>query len=561
MDISYDSLPSYDLSTELWAPVYRQHQGSDVIAPIDLPQVCQTDDPPIDVAAGEMSLDAGTLEFLIAWWQTAFFEIEGVDATREAWRAWYDGPRDLERSDLSERMRAALDFWDADHPFMQVPPDRVPDDKDSKALDRLIPSDGWSENAMRKGKNSDWRSPPSTFVQGCDEGTHMGLEGAIPLLYRSQTYGGGSGGGNARSLRGTQSVSATLHGETLWETVWLNVLPLEAWRKDRDWSKAGSRFRTDNKSTWENILSNGVLFPWVESTHDRISPAHLDVDDCEDDDFVHPLYPMWSVRTHWTYLPVSDHGHQVTSAITGEIDGVVHGIYDTDEYTELIEGLYHPLCVYHHDDGDPVRPDGQFDFRRWVEWRYGCASRSQKTTLASKNLESMVLNHYDQAQRVVTQARIFGRVKDGTQLSHACDQRYVMLPQKEDTISIAFDIVDQAIQKVRKKLSKSDATSEGLWHEISDIYRRIVQRVLRQSDPPKRREPFRLEYQLELNEIRNRLMILFDRRTAWIGADDDKLSRLRDRDSRKNREDVAFPLVTYRYDLAQDIESILLPTA
>lgn len=196
---------TYNLLDQSWIPVRRRSGKQDWIAPH---QIADRGDPPVALDTRRSDLDASLLQFLVGLLQTAYTPVD-----RDVWAARLD--RGFDPSELQEAFsRLHRAFWlDGDGPrFLQFA--QVSDGRAWGVHQLMLDAPG--ENAIKK--NSD------LFVRR-ESIRRLSLPAAAVALIAYQTHTPGAGSGHFTSIRGGGPLTTMLVGPTLWESVWLNVLP------------------------------------------------------------------------------------------------------------------------------------------------------------------------------------------------------------------------------------------------------------------------------------------------------------------------------------------------
>ena len=201
-----------------------------------LPPTAVTDgydvDPVIAVDTGHVFVDRGVEFLLIALLQLAMLPIDSDD-----WAALYRAPPSPE--DLASALapyREALDLVHPTHPMLQVRPNQDAREalkSSAKRPRRGLPAaggegDGLGEESIAellpdRPTSNDSAKNKDVFVKRKNEVTlDAGVVGA--LLYSHIVLFPLGGGGYFSLPHGAQSVKFSLIGDTLWHSLWLNVI-------------------------------------------------------------------------------------------------------------------------------------------------------------------------------------------------------------------------------------------------------------------------------------------------------------------------------------------------
>jgi CRISPR system Cascade subunit CasA len=251
---------AYNLIDERWIPVERRSGKIEMIAPAE---IADRDDPPLRVASPRPDFDGALLEFLVGLVQTA-----AAPRTERAWEGEFEAPPPPQT--LKKRFNTVREAFhvDGDGPrFMQD----LTVAKDSKASTEPI-------GAMlvdRIGESGLSESPSLFAKPGLVH--EIGFPAAAAALMTLQTYAPPGGRGQLTSLRGGGPLTTLVLGQTLWETVWLNVLPRPEFegRVPGDPSKAAVE----------------AVFPWMGKTRTSATKGGV----LTPPQKVHPLQHLWGL--------------------------------------------------------------------------------------------------------------------------------------------------------------------------------------------------------------------------------------------------------------------------
>lgn len=231
---------TFNLLEDRWIPVRRRSGAVTLIAPWE---ITDQDDPPITVDATRAAWNAALTEFLISLTQTVFLP---EDAS--AWRAWREKPPAPE--EIKKGFALFLPFFQLEgkKAFMQDPTlliDKRNDDY-RKPIQKLL-VDGVSEQQDKNNSDLFERS-----------GAISGLCAACTAtaLWDMQAHAPQGSAGYFTSLRGGGPVSTIVVGDTLWETVWANVLEQAA---------------LDMKGRPEPTS----FFPWLKPESKKLKPGEV----------------------------------------------------------------------------------------------------------------------------------------------------------------------------------------------------------------------------------------------------------------------------------------------
>lgn len=238
----------YNLLDEPWIPVRTPASSRRWIAPHEL---ANPDDPPLQVASGRPDFDGALTQMLIGLVQTA-----AAPETMAEWRRGFDRPPTDLRTAFDEYRDA---FWlDGEGPrFFQ---DFTLKRNKAKVFPvaALLLEDANAELFARDG-----------------EVAAMGMPAVAAALLTLQTNAPSGGAGHRTSLRGGGPLSTVVVADSLWKTIWLNVL---------------SRQEFDAGPGRASLSSPADVFPWLAAT--RTSGKS---DPATTPDDVHPLQHYWAM--------------------------------------------------------------------------------------------------------------------------------------------------------------------------------------------------------------------------------------------------------------------------
>lgn len=299
---------AYNLIVERWIPVRRRSGMLDMIAPW---QIAEAEDPPLRVESPRPDFDGALLQFLIGLVQTVM-----APAKRAEWNALYDKPPTPET--LRAKCEGVISAFNLDGPgprFMQDltldPEDAVECDIGSLLID--MPGEQTIEN------NVDF------FVKrGCCKA--MGPPAAAMALFTLQTNAPSGGQGHRTSLRGGGPLTTVVLGDTLFRTVWLNVL-----REEIFLHGPGN----------PELRDSSYKFPWLAPTR----TSEKDTGSITTPENVHPVQHYWAMprRVRLDF----DSAALGRCEIFGSTGGLVVTHYFARNYGTNYKGAYrHPLTPY-----------------------------------------------------------------------------------------------------------------------------------------------------------------------------------------------------------------------
>ncbi|MBP9008710.1 MAG: type I-E CRISPR-associated protein Cse1/CasA [Methanospirillum sp.] len=192
---------------DAWIPVVRKNGDSGLIAPHQITSDYDTN-PVIELNASRPDFNGALIQFLIGLVQTA--------CPPESDKEWIDRLDKAIPSDvLKEQFRQIQDAFSLDGKGPRFMQDiSIGDEKTNSVDGLLIEMPG--ENTVKK--NTDFFVKRDTVKQMCASCAAM-------ALFTLQVNGPGGGAGHKTGLRGGGPLTSVILGKTLWETVWLNIIP------------------------------------------------------------------------------------------------------------------------------------------------------------------------------------------------------------------------------------------------------------------------------------------------------------------------------------------------
>ncbi|ABD41120.1 CRISPR-associated protein, Cse1 family [Methanospirillum hungatei JF-1] len=192
---------------DAWIPVVRKNGDSGLIAPHQITSDYDTN-PVIELNASRPDFNGALIQFLIGLIQTV--------CPPESDKEWTDRLDNVIPSDvLKGHFKQIQDAFSLDGKGPRFMQDiSIGDEKKNSVDGLLIEMPG--ENTVKK--NTDFFVKRDTVKQMCPSCAAM-------ALFTLQVNGPGGGAGHKTGLRGGGPLTSVILGETLWETVWLNIIP------------------------------------------------------------------------------------------------------------------------------------------------------------------------------------------------------------------------------------------------------------------------------------------------------------------------------------------------
>ncbi|MBI4668056.1 MAG: type I-E CRISPR-associated protein Cse1/CasA [Elusimicrobia bacterium] len=326
---------SFNLIQEAWIPVRRKDGTRLRIAPW---QVTSEHDknPIVELDAPRPDFNGALIQFLIGLVQTAM----APDNDRQ-WRESLIGPPDERK--VKAALFAIVNAFDLNGPgprFMQDL-NLKQEDGESKAID-LILIDAPGEMTVKKAR--DHFTKRDRVLAECPSCSAMAL-----LTLQINAPSGGVG--HRTSLRGGGPLTTVVMGDTLWQTIWLNVLT-----KPDFIGTCGDSGKQD--------ISD--IFPWMGPTKtsekgQTISPVD-----------VHPAHMFWAMPRRIGLI--FEESRQDACDLCGQNHRLLVRQYTAKNYGNNYKGAWrHPLTPYHNAGEDSgmlsIKADSSVkQYRHWMGW-------------------------------------------------------------------------------------------------------------------------------------------------------------------------------------------------
>lgn len=298
-----------NLITDRWIPVRRKNGEHEEIAPWQITDGDESGNPVMAVTALRPDFDGALVQFIIGLCQTAI-----PPEDYEEWREMLlhpPGPDEL-RAKL-EPIQPAFNLDGNGPRFMQDPGAA---DRDYWSIENLII--GMPEKT-KISENTDW------FVK---RGTVHGLcpKCAAMALFTLQTNAPSGGRGHMTSLRGGGPMTCIILGQTLWQTVWVNVIDQESRDCDGTPATAGDSRR----------------FPWMGTLRTSEGDRKTTPRDA------HPDQAFWA--TPRRILLDFENALPGRCDLCGEETDHLVTQFQTKPYGVSYVGWVHPLSPYYRKD-------------------------------------------------------------------------------------------------------------------------------------------------------------------------------------------------------------------
>jgi len=246
----------FHLLHDSWIPVVRKNGDSDIIAPHQITSDYDSN-PVIDLNASRPDFNGALIQFLIGLIQTA--------SPPKSEKEWIDHiDRILSPEELKDRFGQIQDAFCLDGTGPRFMQDITIGCEKTNSVDGLL-IEMPGENTIKK--NTDFFVKRETVQQMCPSCAAM-------ALFTLQVNGPGGGAGHKTGLRGGGPLTSVILGKTLWETVWLNVIPSNKFFGDVD---------------LEEKKSMDKIFPWFGKIRHSENKDKTGVID------VNPLQMFWGM--------------------------------------------------------------------------------------------------------------------------------------------------------------------------------------------------------------------------------------------------------------------------
>ena len=351
----------FNLIKDPWIPVTTKSGERTIIAPTALVDR-YAEDPVIALDAARPDFNGALVQFLIGLVQTTC-----PPSSASEWRKKFSKPptRD-ELNTAFERYAHAFNLDGDGARFMQDL-DLTAAEGEKNQIDHLLME---MPGAQTIDKNTDHFLKRNTVQQIC-------LPCCAMALFTIQTNAPAGGRGHRTSLRGGGPLTTIVMGRTLWETVWLNVLPAEVL----------SHYGNAGKGTDPDI------FPWMGHTRTSEKPGTDTTSQ-----HVNPAQMFWGMPRRIRLL--SEPG---TNKIPCDLCGCVTSepvteYYDKSYGINYKGGWHHTLTPYSVDETTGEHQPklgraGGIYYRNWL----GFVQNSQEKN--SRNEPAVVVHTFRQERQ------------------------------------------------------------------------------------------------------------------------------------------------------------------
>jgi CRISPR system Cascade subunit CasA len=419
-----DSEPSsYNLVEEPWIPIRRQNGKEEWIRPWEVTGHVNGASPITKLAAPRPDFNGALIQFLVGLVQTAF----GPQTQREWRRTLQDPPRPSDLKDAFEGHAKAFSL-DGDTPRFCQDKDKIPDAPQRDIAELLV--DSPSNYALRQNRDH--------FVKDRSADRYCAACTAT-ALYALQANAPQGGRGHRTSLRGGGPVSTLVLGRTLWHTVWLNVLPLFA-------------FRGDHPGPTE------AVYPWLGSTRTSEDDQITTPEDA------YPLQAFWGMPRR---IFLEESLGPGSCSLCGRDQEELYGGYRTTNYGFKYGGAWeHPLTPYYRTDDGELSPhlgqqDG-FSYRHWRGFAAGGDERNQRARVVRQFYDRSRYSELDRVFEGRPRLWVFGFEADRTKIRAWHESRMPLYRVSDEvlgeleTIAAQFvEVADLVASNLKRALRKA----------------------------------------------------------------------------------------------------------
>jgi CRISPR system Cascade subunit CasA len=336
-------------------------------------------------------------------------------------------------------------------------------------------------------------------------------------LLTLQTNAPKGGSGHRTSLRGGGPLTTIVLSQeelyqTLWHTVWLNVLLKEELRATK---------------CNVNLKDLKYIFPWMAPT--RLSKASGTEVPGSD---IHPLQTYWAMPRRIRLLPaIKEEGRCSLCNAAGQIfyrqySTAPHGI-------SYAAGILHPLSPYYDDKGvlRPVHPQpGGFTYRHWPDFVLADGGNTERAIVVR------ALGHRLRSGNTITDFAIHAFGYDMDNMKARCwyearmpywsipdeNLRSAFVRYANAMADVADDIATNTQKAVQHAFFDSDATVRGdldfvkseFWQSTESLYYDSLRAILRRIEDP---AP---ELRNWLNAIQKASLTIYDHYAKQISLDE-----------------------------------------
>ncbi|WP_374337469.1 type I-E CRISPR-associated protein Cse1/CasA [Leeia sp.] len=465
---------------------HDEHLSPGSVLDIVNPDVADLHAPRADFRAAQYQLLIGLLQMAL------------LPEDHDDWLVrWHNPPSRTELEATLHGWQSAFQL-DGEAPLFMQDQDPLLDGAEKPITDLLIDL----------GSDSNLFFKPSTDWQGlCPACT-------ATALFTLQINAPSGGVGHRTGLRGGGPLTTLLMPDdpdsTLWQKLWLNVLPAEALKLD------------------SLPQPHATLLPWLGRTR---TSDKTGVETLPDD--MAPLHPYWSMPRRIRLSTPSQGRH---CALCQQAHAALYSHYRTRNYGINYTGPWqHPLTPYQHDPKDqkpPLSLKGSYAARGYRHWLALCHGREKQPQVAN-----VVRDYRDHKRPALRQGRrpprlwCFGYEMDNMKALAWHDSSLPLfnlqledptwftnqVQQVLDAAQMGASILGDQVRKARNQPGKEPAVEQSYWHASETSFYALVQQLATFDDASylSVAEPLRQALRQWLHQTRKLLLDLFDQ---WVLA-------------------------------------------
>lgn len=250
----------FNLINDKWIPVRRLDGAQEIIAPWQITENIDSN-PIVALDANRPDFNGALIQFLIGLVQTTM-----APKKERGWRTGFNKPPEEGELKIAFAKVSHAFNLNGDGPrFMQ---DFDLDDGNEWGIDTLLSGmPGYDPSSNPIKNNTDHFLKRDTVKRMC-------LHCCAMSLFTLQTNSPGMGSGHRTSLRGGGPLTTIVMADTLWQTIWLNVL------NESDF--------LDNCGN-SSLTNDVAIFPWMGPTRTSENSQPTTPED------VHPAHMFWGM--------------------------------------------------------------------------------------------------------------------------------------------------------------------------------------------------------------------------------------------------------------------------
>ena len=309
----------FNLIYDKWMPVRRLNGDCEKIAPWEITDGANSDNPIIEIASSRADFDGTLTQFLIGLVQTTM-----SPQNKRVWRKLWNTPPTIdELKSMFNTVATAFNFDGEGPRFMQDLTLKIEDCSEEKG--RFLPSEQLLLDFRQSG--SDQFSKSGIIKHVCNH--------CLATMLMSYQFNAPSGGRGYRvSIRGGGPLTIIIVGNSLWQTILLNVIIRDVYNTNR--------YGNPEKTNSEDI------FPWMAPTHTSENNSVISLSDAN------PCRVYWAMPSRIIFEQLKEKV-SCTCDVCGELSTISVSSYHTTNYGETYskkianDTVYlwtHPLTYY-----------------------------------------------------------------------------------------------------------------------------------------------------------------------------------------------------------------------